>query len=68
MWTQLKHRFILSFLGIDLETFARIGAACLVSPWMARGSILFYLTEGNSVLAERERLVCTGHPSSQFAD
>lgn len=57
MWAQLRHRFVLGFLGIDLESFSGIGIACLVSPWMARGNILMYLTPGGPLLAERERLV-----------
>ncbi|KAJ7479825.1 kinase-like domain-containing protein, partial [Mycena latifolia] len=42
-WQGLNHRFILSLLGIDNQTFPP--TLCLVSPWMKRGTVLKYLKE-----------------------
>jgi hypothetical protein len=47
VWRQLKHRFILPFIGIDKETFASAGFLCLVSPWMQRGTLRDYVSSTN---------------------
>ncbi|EPQ54922.1 kinase-like protein [Gloeophyllum trabeum ATCC 11539] len=39
VWRQLRHPFVLPFLGIDLESFDQVS---LVSPWMANGNIRDY--------------------------
>ncbi|KAK7054448.1 hypothetical protein VNI00_003646 [Paramarasmius palmivorus] len=41
IWRQLDHKFILPFLGIDAENFPR--HPCMVSPWMANGTIMQFL-------------------------
>ncbi|KAJ6486675.1 kinase-like domain-containing protein, partial [Mycena sanguinolenta] len=41
VWQGLRHRFILSLLGIDHLTFAP--SFCMVSPWMKHGTVLKYL-------------------------
>ncbi|KAI3609866.1 hypothetical protein WG66_007610, partial [Moniliophthora roreri] len=41
LWRTLKHPFVLSFFGVDSDTFP--GLFCLVSPWMANGTILKHL-------------------------
>ncbi|KZT22026.1 kinase-like protein [Neolentinus lepideus HHB14362 ss-1] len=38
IWQQLRHRFVLPFLGIDVVTFAPL--MCMVSPWMSNGTII----------------------------
>jgi len=43
VWQQLEHRFVLPFLGLDVDTFSqRFG---LVSPWAQNGHILQYLND-----------------------
>jgi hypothetical protein len=46
VWRQLRHSFILPFLGIDSATFAETGYLCLVSPWMERGTLKQYMSNG----------------------
>ncbi|KAJ7778493.1 kinase-like domain-containing protein [Mycena metata] len=41
VWRDLRHPQILSFIGIDRESFP--SSLCLVSPWMEHGNILRYL-------------------------
>ncbi|KAJ4491943.1 kinase-like domain-containing protein [Lentinula edodes] len=41
IWQRLYHKFILPFLGIDAENFPR--QPCMVSPWMANGTITQFL-------------------------
>lgn len=53
----LKHRFLLRFLGVNTEVFEKNGLCCMVMPWMARGNIIVYLTEDRGALERRERLV-----------
>ncbi|ESK85293.1 kinase-likeprotein [Moniliophthora roreri MCA 2997] len=43
LWRTLKHPFLLPFFGVDSDTFP--GFFCLVSPWMAKGTILRHLGE-----------------------
>ncbi|EEB97688.1 hypothetical protein MPER_02943, partial [Moniliophthora perniciosa FA553] len=43
LWQALRHPFVLSFFGVDSDTFP--GFFCLVSPWMANGTILKHLGE-----------------------
>jgi serine/threonine-protein kinase TNNI3K len=43
VWRQLKHPFILPFIGIDDITFASTGFLCLVSPWMHRGTLKHFM-------------------------
>jgi serine/threonine protein kinase len=40
VWRQLAHPNVLPFIGVDGETFADTGFLCMVSPWMANGSLL----------------------------
>ncbi|KAJ6554051.1 kinase-like domain-containing protein [Mycena vulgaris] len=42
VWKDLQHPHILTFIGIDRETFP--SSLCMVSPWMEHGTILEYLT------------------------
>ncbi|KAH8099662.1 kinase-like domain-containing protein, partial [Cristinia sonorae] len=39
VWRQLRHPYVLSFLGVDTKTFEPSGLHCMVSPWMENGSI-----------------------------
>ncbi|KAF7319101.1 Kinase-like protein [Mycena chlorophos] len=41
VWRDLRHPFILPFLGIDNETFPL--SICIVSPWMEHGTVIRYL-------------------------
>jgi serine/threonine-protein kinase TNNI3K len=43
VWRNLKHPFILPFIGIDCETF--LSSLCMVSPWMEGGTVLKYLND-----------------------
>jgi hypothetical protein len=57
VWKRLGHRFILPFLGIEIETFLRFPS--MVSPWMRNGTILEYLERnGNIGIEERVRQLC----------
>jgi serine/threonine protein kinase len=44
LWRQLNHPHILSFLGVDAETFSSRNALCLISPWMEQGTLKQYIT------------------------
>ncbi|KAJ6531027.1 hypothetical protein B0H19DRAFT_1190057 [Mycena capillaripes] len=44
VWYYLKHRNIVSFLGVDGQTFPNPSRA-MVSPWMPLGSVLKYMGE-----------------------
>lgn len=41
IWQQLRHPFVLPFLGIDGTTFAPL--MCMVSPWMSNGGVLQHI-------------------------
>ncbi|KAE9391639.1 kinase-like protein, partial [Gymnopus androsaceus JB14] len=41
VWRQLKHKNILSFLGVNTTLF--FPSFCLISPWMDNGNIIRYL-------------------------
>ncbi|KAJ7141857.1 kinase-like domain-containing protein [Mycena crocata] len=41
VWKDLHHPHILTFLGIDRESFP--STLCMVSPWMEHGTVLTYL-------------------------
>ncbi|KAF7373433.1 Kinase-like protein [Mycena sanguinolenta] len=41
VWKDLRHPHILSFLGIDRDSFP--STLCMVSPWMEHGTVLSYL-------------------------
>ncbi|KIM81399.1 hypothetical protein PILCRDRAFT_72011, partial [Piloderma croceum F 1598] len=56
LWKDLKHPHILPFLGIDIETFPT-SYACLVAPWMSRGTILTYLQDNEPPTTEVDRLI-----------
>ncbi|KAJ7619439.1 kinase-like domain-containing protein [Roridomyces roridus] len=43
VWKDLHHSNILTFIGIDRESFP--GSLCLVSPWMEHGTVLKYLND-----------------------
>uniref|UniRef100_A0A0W0FGM3 Putative kinase-like protein n=1 Tax=Moniliophthora roreri TaxID=221103 RepID=A0A0W0FGM3_MONRR len=45
LWRTLRHPFILPFFGVDEDNFP--GSFCLVSPWMANGTILKHLGENS---------------------
>ena len=58
LWRQLRHQNILSFLGVDKDTFAATNALCMVSPWMAHGTIMTFINSNVYELAsDRDRLV-----------
>ncbi|KAJ7817235.1 kinase-like domain-containing protein [Mycena leptocephala] len=51
VWQNLRHSFILPFIGIDRETFP--SSLCMVSPWMENGTVLKYLNDhGRANLSE----------------
>ncbi|PBK81552.1 kinase-like protein [Armillaria gallica] len=41
VWKQLRHDYILPFIGVDAVTMP--GKYCLISPWMENGTVLHYL-------------------------
>ncbi|KAJ7233175.1 kinase-like domain-containing protein, partial [Mycena rebaudengoi] len=43
VWQNLHHPHILPLIGIDRDTFSH--SLCMVSPWMAYGTVLQYLNE-----------------------
>ncbi|KAJ6542592.1 kinase-like domain-containing protein [Mycena capillaripes] len=43
VWKDLKHPYILEFLGIDQNSFP--SSLCMVSPWMEHGTVMNYLKE-----------------------
>ncbi|KAJ6474388.1 kinase-like domain-containing protein [Mycena vulgaris] len=43
VWQNLQHPFILPLIGIDREPFPTL--SCLVSPWMAHGTVLKFLND-----------------------
>ncbi|KAK7045987.1 hypothetical protein VNI00_006982 [Paramarasmius palmivorus] len=47
LWRMLKHPFVLPFLGVDPDTFP--GMFCLVSPYMANGTILNHLLKSGGI-------------------
>jgi hypothetical protein len=55
VWWQLKHPYILPFLGVDCITFK--GHFSLVSPWISQGTLLDYAKEKSNQPRERLRLV-----------
>jgi hypothetical protein len=40
IWRQLRHPYIMQFIGVDRNTF---GHTCLVSPWLPHGNIMSYM-------------------------
>jgi hypothetical protein len=44
VWKQLNHPNVLTFLGVDTETFASTNYLCMVSPWMTNGTLSQYMT------------------------
>ncbi|KAJ7501742.1 kinase-like domain-containing protein [Mycena galericulata] len=43
VWKDLRHPYILSFIGIDRDNFPP--SLCMVSPWMEHSTVLNYLKE-----------------------
>ena len=43
LWQQLRHPFVIPFLGIDSETFPSF--SCMVLPWMQHGTIIKHLAD-----------------------
>jgi serine/threonine-protein kinase TNNI3K len=41
VWKQLRHPHILPFHGVDCEAFSNL--LCMVSPWLAQGTIIEHL-------------------------
>jgi serine/threonine protein kinase len=39
VWRQLKHPYILPFMGVDIDTFQSSDLVCLVTPWMDLGTL-----------------------------
>lgn len=54
LWRQLRHPFILPFIGIDLEVFK--GFPTLVSPWMEGGTLLSYIEKTNPNTDQRLKI------------
>ncbi|KAJ6461557.1 kinase-like domain-containing protein [Mycena vitilis] len=53
VWQRLRDPYIVPLIGIDTESFP--SSLCLVSPWMAHGTVLKYLTGIRR--ADRQRTV-----------
>ncbi|KAJ6542619.1 kinase-like domain-containing protein [Mycena capillaripes] len=43
VWKDLRHPHILTFIGIDRESFP--SSLCMISPWMEHGTVLNYLKD-----------------------
>jgi serine/threonine protein kinase len=43
VWRQLKHRSILPFIGIDVDSSQASHIPSLISPWMSRGTLTEYM-------------------------
>jgi hypothetical protein len=56
IWKQLQHPNVLSFLGVDADTFP--GYLCMVSPWMPNGTILEHIKNTDPSGTEMMRYVC----------
>lgn len=60
VWRQLSHPYVLSFVGIDQETFEKTEMLGMVSPWMTNGTIMNYVKSDIYVASrDRHRLVST---------
>jgi serine/threonine protein kinase len=58
LWRQLEHPYILTFLGVDVDTFSSRNAMCLVSPWMEQGTLKNYIASPSyETRRDRDRLV-----------
>jgi len=68
LWQQLRHPFVIPFLGIDSETFPPF--SCMVLPWMEHGTILKHLEDtGNLNIDTRVcflSLVCHAENTEKF--
>ncbi|KAJ6525873.1 kinase-like domain-containing protein, partial [Mycena vulgaris] len=63
VWKYLDHPHILSFIGIDRESFP--SAFCMVSPWMENGTILKYLaSHGRTNVGKLVSFLCSFRPSN----
>jgi hypothetical protein len=54
-WQQLRHPFVLPFLGIDAETFS--SSICIVSQWMPERTLRDFIKLGGALIMNIERLV-----------
>jgi hypothetical protein len=45
-WQNLRHPYVLPFLGMDSETFPS-QFPCIVLPWMSNGTIMQYIKHEN---------------------
>lgn len=61
MWRQLAHTHILTFKGVDQETFKNLDVLCMVSPWLEQGNLLDYLEKAGPVVEIRNRMVCPAY-------
>jgi serine/threonine protein kinase len=58
VWRQLSHPNILPFIGVDCETFADTNFLCMISPWMANGSLVNHIhSEDYEPEADTPRIV-----------
>ncbi|KDQ56034.1 hypothetical protein JAAARDRAFT_132976 [Jaapia argillacea MUCL 33604] len=55
LWYSMKHDNVLPFIGVDVERFAP--SMAMVSPWMANGTLLSYLTSTSPSSTEVIRLL-----------
>ncbi|KAJ7864411.1 kinase-like domain-containing protein [Mycena leptocephala] len=51
VWKDLHHPHILSFIGIDRDSFP--SSLCMVSPWMEHGTVLQYLKDHGPANVDR---------------
>jgi serine/threonine protein kinase len=65
VWKQLKHPYILPFIGVDCVTFQ--DHPSLVSPWMSCGTLLDYAREKKDDVCEHLRLVSSCAPVLPYA-
>ncbi|KAF7336171.1 Kinase-like protein [Mycena venus] len=51
IWQRLQNPLILPFIGIDQETFP--SSICMVSPWMANGTVLKHLNDNGKTNVDK---------------
>jgi serine/threonine protein kinase len=67
LWRQLHHPNVLTFLGIDAETYPPY--FCMVSPWMEHGTLKDYVNSSfYDIRQDRDRLVRAFLHSYDFYD
>jgi len=63
LWEDLKHPYVLPFLGMDSETFPSY-LPCIVTPWMQHGTVLDHIQNNVSLNGGLDPLIHLGNCSS----